>query len=60
MKHHFLHVCMALAVAAAAGACTEGTTSTLEPKIIDMSKFIEKNGFEVEDGDVVTSVVFYT
>ena len=58
---HFLHVCMACAVAAAAGACAnETTSSTLEPKKIDMSKFIEKNGFEVEDGDVVTSVVFYT
>ena len=50
---HFLHVCMACAVAAAAGACAnETTSSTLEPKKIDMSKFIEKNGFEVEDGDV--------
>ena len=58
---HFLHVCMACAVAAAAGACAnETTSSTLEPKKIDMSKFIEKNGFEVEDGDVITSVVFYT
>ena len=50
---HFFHVCMACAVAAAAGACANETSSTLEPKKIDMSKFIEKNGFEVEDGDVV-------
>ena len=60
MKHHILHVCLALAVAAAAGACANETSSTLEPKKIDMSKFTEKNGFEIEDAGVVTSVVFYT
>ena len=60
MKHFILPVCMAIAAAAAAGACANEAQSTLEPQNIKMSKYIDRNGFEVKDNGVVTSVVFYT
>ena len=60
MKHFILPVCMAIAAAAAVGACANEAQSTLEPRKIDMSRFVDKNGFEVKDNGVVTSVVFYT
>ena len=60
MKHSILTVCMALAAAAAVGACAHEPQSTLEPQNIKMSKYVNKNGFEVQDNGVITSVVFYT
>ena len=60
MKHLILPVCMAIAAAAAVGACANEAQTTLEPRKIDMSRFVDKNGFEVKDNGIVTSVVFYT
>ena len=60
MKHFILPVCMAVAVAAAAGSCANESQSMLEPQKINMSKFTEKNGFQLEENGVITSVVFYT
>ena len=60
MKHSILTVCMALAAAAAVGACAHEPQSTLEPQNIKMSKYVNQNGFEVQDNGVITSVVFYT
>ena len=48
---HFLHVCMACAVAAAAGACAnETTSSTLEPKKIRVELNDEAKDLLVEHG----------
>ena len=60
MKHFILPVCTALAVATALGSCANEPQSMLEPQKVNMSKITEKNGFQLEDNGVVTSVVFYS